>query len=200
MKAKKVLIIIAAVTLSFVFLLPVLPIRGEEAVYEKVIRLHVLANSDSDEDQKIKLLVRDGVLESVGSITKNCSNVDEAKEALGMHLDEIKEVSDRILEANGVKDRSTVELGKESYPEREYEGVRLPSGEYCSLRISIGSAEGHNWWCVLFPPLCLSASRPDEVLVQAGFTLDQVKVLTETENPKYVLRFRILEFFKELLG
>lgn len=200
MKAKKVLIIIAAVTLSFVFLLPVLPIRGEEAVYEKVIRLHVLANSDSDEDQKIKLLVRDGVLEYVGSLTKDCSNVDEAKEALEMHLDEIKEVSDRILEANGVKDRSTVELGKESYPEREYEGVRLPSGEYCSLRISIGSAEGHNWWCVLFPPLCLSASRPDEVLVQAGFTLDQVKVLTETENPKYVLRFRILEFFKELLG
>ena len=196
----KILIRFLSVVLVSAVALPFLPVRGEGAVYEKVIRLHVLANSDSEEDQALKLLVRDGVLEYVGELTKGVLNVDQAREVISSSLDGIGNAAERVILENGRNDKVTVRFGMEDYPEREYDGVHLPAGEYCSLRVCIGEAEGHNWWCVLFPPLCLSASKPKEVLVKAGFSPDQVRVLTETENPKYVMRFRILELVKELFG
>ena len=111
MKNKKLLTVLIIALIAFVFIIPILPIRGEEAVYEKVIRLHVLANSDSSEDQSLKLLVRDGILGYVGELTEDCKNVDEAREMLGKHLDEITDLSDNVLKQNGSNDRCKVELG-----------------------------------------------------------------------------------------
>ena len=95
----------------------------------------------------------------------------------------------------------TVELGQESYPTREYERLAFPAGEYLSLRVMIGEAEGQNWWCVLFPPLCLhTAVTPEEEMISVGFTPDQIKVLTDSDTPKYRLRFKLLELLGSLFS
>lgn len=192
---KKLLLILLAIT-SVTGTIAVLPINGEGEIYDKVIRLHILANSDSEEDQNIKLLVRDELLEYVSCLIADTNDIESAKALISEHLDDIKTVAENVIIENGFNYTANAEIGYEIYPERGYDGLKLPAGEYCSLRVSIGKAAGHNWWCVLFPPLCLSASKPKDVLVQAGFTQDQVRILTESENPKYVLRFKILEIFQ----
>lgn len=192
---KKLLLILLAIT-SVTGTIAVLPINGEGEIYDKVIRLHILANSDSEEDQNIKLLVRDELLEYVSCLIADTNDIESAKALISEHLDDIKTVAENVIIENGFDYTANAEIGYEIYPERGYDGLKLPAGEYCSLRVSIGKAAGHNWWCVLFPPLCLSVSKPKDVLVQAGFTQDQVRILTESENPKYVLRFKILEIFQ----
>ena len=193
---KMILIMLAALSITGTII--VLPINGEEEIYDKVIRLHILANSDSDEDQRVKLLVRDSLLEYVSCLIADAEDIEAAKAIISEHIGDIETVAENVLINEGFGDSASAEIGYEVYPERGYDGLKLPAGEYCSLRVSIGRAEGHNWWCVLFPPLCLSASKPKDVLVQAGFTENQVRILTDSDNPKYVLRFKFLEVLQSL--
>ena len=188
---KKLLIPIAAIILIAVCLFP----TGEDMkIYDSLIRLHVIADSDSPRDQELKLKVRDALLSEVAALTENCGSRDEAEALLRDNAEYFEEISERTLRENGSDDSVTVSVGWEKYPERSYEGLRLPSGEYCSMRVMIGEAEGKNWWCVLFPPLCVgSATEVEEKLVSVGFTPDQVKVLTDTGSPKYRIRFKILD-------
>ena len=188
---KMILIMLAALSITGTII--VLPINGEEEIYDKVIRLHILANSDSDEDQRVKLLVRDSLLEYVSCLISDAEDIEAAKAIISEHIGDIETVAENVLINEGFGDSASAEIGYEVYPERGYDGLKLPAGEYCSLRVSIGRAEGHNWWCVLFPPLCLSASKPKDVLVQAGFTENQVRILADSDNPKYDLRFKFLE-------
>ncbi len=181
-------------------ILPILPLSGEERVYTDTIRLHVLANSDSDEDQALKLMVRDAIIERVAEMTEHASSRSEAETAIREGLGDIETDARALLEAEGYDYSIEAVINEEYYPERSYEGIRLPEGKYLSLRVLIGEAEGQNWWCVLYPPLCTSAAEPKEELAEAGFTGEQIRVLCEDENPKYVLRFRILEFFGSLFG
>jgi len=192
---KRSLIIFCTLVFILCALLPVLPLQGEQEIYDNTIRLHVIANSDSEEDQELKLKVRDSVLELMSKEFQNVSTKEEAKEKIEDMKDDISLVVDNTIRNNGYNYSFKITLSKELYPTREYEGVRLPSGEYLSLRILIGEAEGKNWWCVLFPALCTSSAKPKEKLKEAGFSSEQIKILTEGEKPKYVLRFRILELF-----
>lgn len=170
-------------------------------IYDKIIRLHVLANSNSDEDQALKLKVRDGMLETVAALLEACETKEEAEELLKDNTDMLRENAEQTLKENGSSYSVSVCVGQEKYPEREYEGLRLPSGEYCSLRVMIGEAEGKNWWCVLFPPLCVgAASGIKEELVSVGFTPDQIRVLTDTESPKYRIRFKILDIIGSIFS
>ena len=178
----------------------ILPVNGEREIYDKVIRLHVIANSDSERDQALKLKVRDAILKKVSAYTEGCADRNEAEAEIAAHTDEIKTEAEKTLRENGCELAVTVKLGTENYPTREYGDVRLPAGDYCSLRFMIGEAEGQNWWCVLFPPLCTGAASASEELISAGFTPDEVRILTDSDSPEYILKFRILEILESLFS
>ena len=179
----------------------VMPRSSDYSLYDKIIRLHVLANSDSESDQALKLKVRDGMLDTVAQLLEECKSKDEAEAVLRESIGVLRENAEQTLKENGSSYTVTVSVGQEKYPEREYEGLRLPSGEYCSLRVMIGEAEGKNWWCVLFPPLCVgAASGVKEELISVGFTPDQIRVLTDTESPKYRIRFKILDIIGSIFS
>ena len=193
-------------TLVFVFALCLvalnfLPVHGEEAIYNSVIRLHVIAASDSDADQALKLKVRDAVLSGLSTLSEGCSSKSEAEEKLASQLDEIRAVALETLAAEGCDCQVSVSLGKEKYPQKSYDGVCFPAGEYTSLRIVIGEGEGKNWWCVLFPQLCLAGAKNAEAaFVEVGLTPEQYRVITETDEPKYKLRFKIIDIIGEMGG
>ena len=177
-----------------------LPIGGEAEIYENTVRLHVLANSDTEHDQSVKLYVRDAVLHEVAALTKNAANVEEAEAAINAHIGDIREKAKAALAEIGEDTTVNVTLTEEYYPTREYGGFRLPAGNYTSLRILLGKAEGKNWWCVLYPELCTGTAHAGETLIRTGFSKDQIDILTGGEKPQYRLKFKILEFFQQGIG
>jgi stage II sporulation protein R len=198
MKAKIILGICVSFLLAFT-VMSFIPVSGEEEIYDNMIRLHVLANSDSPEDQELKLKVRDAVLEEAKKIS--CTGPGEAyikaKDSLGV----LKTAAESKIREEGYSYSVDVVLGEEKYPERDYDGFALPSGTYTSLRVLIGDAAGKNWWCVLYPPLCTAAATErEEVFIAAGFTKDQYETITETENKRYRVKFKIVEIIKELFN
>lgn len=193
----KRLLIVTIVILGLTFLLSLLPIHGESEIYTNVLRLHVIANSDSEEDQSLKLCVRDKVLEATQDIFKDCKTRQEAEEILTANLDYIEKIAKEEVAAKGYSYDVTVELGKEEYPTKNYESCCFPSGEYTSLRINIGNAAGQNWWCVLFPPMCVGAATNNDAFAEVGLTGEQYNIITQTQKPKYKVRFKLLETFEE---
>ncbi len=184
----------------------VLPIHGEQKIYESVVRLHVLANSDSEQDQALKLLVRDEVLRQSEPLLRDCGSREQAIEILNANQDTLQQTAQRVVREQGYDYPVTVLLGEEEYPTKNYENCCFPSGTYVSLRICIGEAKGQNWWCVLFPPLCLSAASADDeqsnedAFISVGLTGEQYRVITETDNVKYRIRFKLLEAVQDLFG
>ena len=130
----------------------------QDSVYERVLRLHVIANSDSDDDQRIKYEVRDAILAATASLLGDCADKEEAVERVNSSREIILDAAAEVLSKNGVDYGADMLVGQENYPERVYEGAAYPAGEYTSVRVVLGDGEGQNWWCVLFPPLCLSAA------------------------------------------
>ena len=200
----KKIIGISLAAILIVSALLVLPIHGEGAIYDSVIRLHVLANSDSDSDQALKLKVRDAVLEKTSVLLADAKTRDEAEKILRASLEEIADVAARTVRDAGFRESVAVTLGFEDYPTRRYENLAFPAGEYLSLRVMIGEAAGQNWWCVLFPPLCLSAAtekvKAEEAFLSAGLTDEQYRIITDSDGGKYKLRFKILELAEALFG
>lgn len=191
----------AVITLCALLLFCILPIHGEGEIYSKVLRLHVIASSDSDLDQDLKLEVRDGVLEYTAPLLSQVSSREEAVHIIMKNKTEIESVAKARLEALGCGDSVKLEVCNERYPMKDYESFCFPSGEYLSVKLMIGEAEGQNWWCVLFPKLCTDmAVSKEEEFIAVGFTPDQYKIITESENTSYKIRFRLLEFFEELKG
>ena len=196
MKAKFVLICCISFLAVFT-LLSILPVNGEEEIYDNMIRLHVLANSDSPSDQALKLSVRDAILEKATEIKASDSN--EAYIKTEKALKGFEDAAERVIKEKGYPYSVKVTLGEERYPERTYDSFTLPEGTYTSLRVLIGDAEGKNWWCVLYPPLCTAAaSKEEEVFIAAGFTGEQYEAITDSENKTYKIKFKIVELFKEI--
>ncbi len=157
-----------------------------------VLRLHILANSDSDRDQQLKLLVRDELLKQSEMLFSGCNTLDEMKERAVQQKETIRLIAQNVLEKNGCDDRVTVQLTEMEFDKREYEEITMPAGAYEALRILIGEGEGHNWWCVMYPPLCLPvASDPSE-----WFDGETVEILTQPE--KYEVKFKCVEIWHEL--
>ena len=200
MKIEKILVLFCVLVLCLA-ICNVLPIHGEEKIYESVVRLHVLANSDSEEDQSLKLKVRDAILAYTSPKVIDSASREEAIEILQNELDEIEKIAEQVVKEQGYDYEVEVTLTLEDYPTRNYESMSFPSGQYVSLRVLIGEAKGQNWWCVLFPPLCLSAASEraenEEAFIAVGLNSDQYKIITETEDTTYYLRFKILEALKK---
>ena len=196
----KTIAILAAVFLIAATLLSVLPVHGEGAIYDSVIRLHVLAESDSEEDQADKLAVREAILPVAARELDGGETRAAAAARVETLLPSLERVAEDTLRARGTELPVTVTLGQEDYPTRAYEGFCFPAGEYLSLRVMIGEAQGQNWWCVLFPSLCLSvagggrAEEIEEAFVAVGLTPEQYRIITESdEDTTYRLRFKLLE-------
>ena len=165
---------------------------------EELIRLHVVAASDSREDQEIKLQVRDAVTAYLQEAMADISDVEGAKAYLQENIPKIQKIANRALAAAGVEADAVVTLAKESFGTRLYDTFRLPAGVYESLRITIGAGEGKNWWCVVFPSLCLPATTSGFESVAAGAGFDEALVGALEGEAKYEIRFYLLDKLGEL--
>ncbi len=170
-------------------------LREQQALSEKLIRLHVVANSDSEADQAVKLQVRDAVLAVTEPLMEGA---EDPYAALSDALPAIESAAADCLAALGVSDHVTVTLGPEAYPTRVYETFTLPAGQYISLRVTIGAGEGHNWWCVVFPSICFAATSSDlkSAAATAGFSDGEVQLITEPDS--YQLKFKAMEWVEQL--
>ncbi len=167
----------------------------QKSLAEQMVRLHVVAVSDSEEDQAVKLLVRDAVLDSASPWLEGAATQEEAMAVLAEHLPELARIG---AEAAGGQVEVTASLEEDVwFPTKEYDDFALPAGRYAALRITLGEGEGHNWWCVVFPPLCLG-SVSESVAEKAGnFSEDQVQLVTG-ESEGYVVKFKAMELLGEL--
>ncbi len=167
--------------------------REQQALADKLIRLHVVANSDSEADQQIKLQVRDAVLSEASALLEDAQDPRAALEA---GLPQIESAANACLRSLGSTDRATATLGEELFPTREYETFSLPAGSYTALRVTIGAGAGHNWWCVVFPSLCMPAAGDLEEAAQAaGLTEEEIHLITE-DSPGYELKFKSMEWLQ----
>ena len=164
----------------------------QQTISSALVRLHVIADSDAAEEQEIKLEVRDAVLAYLTPALEEAENQQQARQIIRDNLEGIAQAAGSAARGRQV----SVTLSRESYPTREYEGFTLPAGRYESLRVILGQGQGKNWWCVVFPPLCLSAAESEKV--QDVLKGEDLSIVTEEEG--YVLRFRLVELWGEFLN
>ena len=197
MMKKLLLSVFAALVALTIYLGIGLAIDAKE-IYEGTIRLHIIAESDSEADQAMKLKVRDALVAELAEWTAAAANKSESQAILEGHLNEIEAIAEAVLEQEGYFTDVQAVITEEYYSTREYDGVRLPAGRYTSLQVKIGKAEGKNWWCVLFPNLSTSSVKAEKAMVETGFSKNQIRLLTDEESPRYTLRFRIIESLSKL--
>lgn len=164
----------------------------QQEISSSLIRLHIIAVSDAPEEQALKLRVRDGVLEYLTPLLSDAQDPGAAQAIIRRELDNIRIAAEARSEGRPV----SVTLDDEYYPTREYDSFSLPAGRYRSLRITLGEGKGHNWWCVVFPPLCVSAAEQDKAL--DAMSGNDRALITEADG--YELRFRIVELWGELMN
>lgn len=162
---------------------------GEREVYDSVIRLHILANSDSDYDQGIKLKVRDAIL--AAEVFGTAEDTADAEAMTNAAAEEALAIANAVLKEENAPYSASIAYGTESYPTREYGDISLPAGKYKSLRILLGDADGQNWWCVLFPPLCINSAKSTDLSVSG---LGKETKVFEKKNSVYKFRFKLLEW------
>lgn len=166
-----------------------------EDVRSSVLRLHILANSDSEEDQKLKLKVRDRILEDIGGVFLTPSDLSTAEKTAEDSLNEILSVAEDEIKENGYDYPVHAEIVKMYFTTRQYGDITMPAGMYDAVRITIGKAEGKNWWCVLYPPMCIPAAQPKQTLDDV---MEDSSVELVEKNPQYEVRFAVVEWFETI--
>ncbi len=194
--------LIAFILLSLCIAYAVTPLDGEKELRSGIIRFHVLANSDSDEDQALKLLVRDAVTKYTTEILADCKSINAAKEIISQNSHTIIDIANKCIADNGYSYDTALELGFENYPRRTYGKYTFPAGSYYSVRLKIGDSKGKNWWCVLFPPMCLGGATVEKYedvgeLQDIGFSDSQIELISEPENVRTEIRFFALDFLSK---
>lgn len=173
----------------------------QQALSDKLIRLHVVANSDSGEDQALKIQVRNSVLNFVSEKLDGITDRAAAEKIIRTNIGSIAQHAQTTIQDAGYAYTVDVTLGRETFPTRNYDTFSLPAGEYTSLRIVIGDGGGRNWWCVLFPPLCVTASAESD-FQDCGLEDSEISLITE-ETPEYKVKFKAVELigqFRSWLG
>lgn len=192
---------VASILLSLVlisFLLLALPVSGEEALYDSVLRLHVLPASDSAEDQNLKIAVRDAVLEKYGEALATVKSKTEAEALLSERRGEIEEFVNAFLKKKHIEQHATVTLEREYFDTRAYGEITLPAGFYSALKITLGEGEGQNWWCVLYPSLCTEAAMGERVnIAKEQLSESEYRLVTDSG---YLVKFRTLEILNGIFG
>ena len=162
----------------------------QREISSSLIRLHVIAVSDDEDEQEIKLRVRDEVLSCISPELERAEDISDAEVIVRANIGKIQRAAESAAQGRKVR----VTLSEEYYPTRDYDSFSLPAGRYTSLRVILGEGKGHNWWCVVFPPLCISAAEREKAL--DAMSEDDRAILTEADG--YVVKFRVLELWGEL--
>ena len=160
-------------------------------IQEDVLRLHILANSDSEEDQAVKLKVRDRILLESGELFNTVGDKSSAQEKAAENTDKVEQIAKEVLAEEGFSYPVTAKVTRQFFDTRVYDGFTMPAGWYDSLQVILGEGAGRNWWCVLYPPLCISAAEKTQEKLEENFTEGERQVL-ESE-PEYEVRFFIVE-------
>lgn len=169
--------------------------KTSEDIRSDVLRLHVIANSDTSVDQNLKLRLRDYILQEGKDIFNGSVNVENAVEKIEPVLPELEKSAKAFVNRAGFDYDVKISLSNEYFTTRTYETVTLPAGKYLALRVVIGSGEGHNWWCVMFPPMCVpAADKKDEI--ENVFSEKEIKLVES--KPKYEPRFKVVEIYEQL--
>lgn len=169
--------------------------KTSEEIRSDVLRLHVIANSDTSVDQNLKLRLRDYILQEGKDIFNGSVNVENAVEKIEPVLPELEKSAKAFVNQAGFDYDVKISLSNEYFTTRTYETVTLPAGKYLALRVVIGSGEGHNWWCVMFPPMCVpAADKKDEI--ENVFSEKEIKLVES--KPKYEPRFKVVEIYEQL--
>ena len=193
---KKAFTAISCVLLT-TLIIAAIPTDAEAGIYEDTIRLHILANSDSDADQPMKLEVRDMILEKYADKLRTVDSFEPAKEKAAALLSEIEAATTAFLQERGSSFTAKALLCREWYETRNYEDFSLPCGFYTSLKIIIGSGEGQNWWCVMYPPLCLGIATESASCKDTSINYSKEELLL-IRNSEYNIKFKALELISAL--
>lgn len=173
-------------------------------IANSVFRLHVIANSDSIEDQELKLKVRDGLLAYMNDLAKNCSSKEEVVKLAKEHQKEFKQISEEIITKNGFSYDVNIEIGSSDFPTKTYGDISLPAGTYDALKVQIGDAVGKNWWCVMFPPLCFvdvsSGVVPNDSKeeIKENLNDEEYDLISKSDDNEINFKFKLIEFFQNL--
>lgn len=192
----KTLKIFVPLFLVFVFMFSYIApfIETSENISDQVFRLHILANSDSAEDQQLKLKVRDEILKKGETVFASSNSLEETIELCKNNIALFQQIAEQCLKDNGSDYDVKVYVDKEYFNTREYDEITLPSGIYNALKIEIGQGKGHNWWCVMFPAICLSSVTDDEL--NKYLSEDEQKLVNS--DSKYEVRFKIVEIYEKV--
>ena len=170
-------------------------------ISESVFRLHVIANSDSKEDQDLKYKVRDSLLEYMNNICKDCSSKEEAISLVEQNKENFKKIAEDTIKNEGYSYTVNINIGNFEFPTKTYGDISLPAGFYDALRVEIGEAKGQNWWCVMFPPLCFvdisSGIVPDQSkeTMKENLSEEEYALISDDSNTQIQFKFKLLEFF-----
>ncbi len=188
---------VKSVCIAFVLtvLYSVIPFQAEcTDISNEVFRLHILASSDSEYDQNVKLSVRDKVLEYTESLFQNAKSKEDAEQVISQNLPAITEVAQNEVYRSGSNDKVKAEITNMYFTTRHYDSYTLPSGMYDALRITIGEGKGHNWWCVMYPSLCIYSEENRDEKAKEVFDDAQYDIV---KNEKYEYKFKIVEIFEK---
>ncbi len=165
-----------------------------EELRNNVLRLHIIANSDSAEDQELKLKIRDEILKKSGDIFDNANNIEDAILIADKRTKEFCDIANRVIKENGFSYQATVFIGDSYFETREYDSFTLPAGVYKSLIIKVGKSQGKNWWCVIFPEICLPAAMKGDLTD----TVSEDSAEIAKKPQKYIMRFKAVEIYEEI--
>ncbi len=202
----KLLFLISVLTLIFTLTLTYAKNVGND-ISQSVLRLHIIANSNSDSDQSLKLKVRDKIITDARYLFANCQSLEKAIEIANVNEQKLRQIAESEIRAQGFEYPAKVSVGQVAFPTKTYGNITLPSGKYTALRIEIGEAKGENWWCVMYPPLCftdgvLAASDEANSKLKAELKPSEYSLITKQNSGAIPveLRFKIVEVFQNMFN
>lgn len=205
MKHKKLILSLSLLIIFFSYIVHPYVMSKEahvDSFKDQIIRFHIKANSDKEEDQALKLKVRDKILKEMGTRFGESKSLDETRAIVENNIDNIKSITEEVIAEEGKNFPVDVSLGNKSFPTRKYGNITFPSGEYETLMVKIGEGKGKNWWCVMFPPLCFvdinhsDASNAEKELKKV-LTEEEVNLLLSDKEPPIILKSKIAEMVEK---
>lgn len=203
MKYKKLILVLSLFIIISIYLIhPYMESRNLHSFKDNIIRLHIRANSDGEEDQIIKNKIRDLLVKEFGESFGDSQSIEESRLIIKNNLEEIKSLADRALLAEGKNYSTSIDLGRRDFPTRKYGSTVFPAGQYESLIVTLGEGKGENWWCVMFPPLCFvdishSNTTSVEKDLEKILTEEEVEILLSEKEPNVVFKSRIMEILEK---
>lgn len=176
----------------------------QKSIADSLVRLHIVANSDSQIDQSVKLLVRDAVIDELSPIISNASNPSHAQQIINDNLSLVEKAAQSVLKKNNLGYGATALCTISHFPTKQYENITLPAGNYNALKIILGNGDGQNWWCVMYPPLCFEGSidgnmnSDAKTLLKSNLDSDEYALICQNSSIPVKFKFKIFEIFDML--